>query len=60
VELYLDTTDSRSVTVTSTDYEYFFRWNDTSAAEAQGRTAGVSLRTTTIPNIGYVVEASIP
>ncbi|HVM33226.1 MAG TPA: sugar-binding protein [bacterium] len=59
VELYLDTTDSGGVTFSGNDYEYFFRWNDTVAAEAQGRTAGVSLRTTTLPS-GYLVEASIP
>ena len=59
VELYLDTTNSRSVTVTNSDFEYFFRWNDTAAIEAQGRTTGVTLHTTTIPT-GYVVEASIP
>ena len=59
VELYLDTTDSRSVTITNTDFEYFFRWNDTAAIEAQSRTTGVSMHTTTIPG-GYVVEASIP
>ncbi len=59
VELYLDTTDSRSVTVTSNNFQYFFRWNDSAAVESRGRTAGVSLRTTTIP-AGYVVEASIP
>jgi len=59
VELYLDTLDSRSVTFTANDFEYFFRWNDSTAIEAQSRTAGVSLRTTTIPG-GYVVEASIP
>ncbi len=59
VELYLDTTDSKSITVVSTDFQYFFGWNDTVAVEALGRTAGVSLRTTTI-STGYVVEASIP
>jgi hypothetical protein len=59
VELYLDATDTRSVTITGNDFEYFFRWNDTSAIEALGRTAGVSMHTTTIPT-GYVVEASIP
>ncbi len=59
VELYLDTADSRGVTVTNADFEYFFRWNDTTATESQGRTAGVSMRTTTIP-AGYVIEASIP
>jgi hypothetical protein len=59
VELYLDTTDSRSITVTNSDFEYYFRWNDTAAAESQSRTAGVSMHTTTIPT-GYVVEASIP
>jgi hypothetical protein len=60
VELFLDTTDFRGVTVTGNDFQYFFRWNDTSATEAQGRTAGVSLRTATILPTGYVVEASIP
>ena len=59
VELYLDTTNSRSVTATTNDFEYYFRWNDTAAAENQGRTAGVSMRTTTILT-GYVLEASIP
>lgn len=59
VELYLDTTDSRGVTLNSGDYEYYFRWNDTAALENLGRTSGVSLHTATIPG-GYVVEASIP
>jgi hypothetical protein len=59
VELYLDTTDSRGVTASNSDFEYFFRWNDTAASETQGRTAGVSMHTTTISS-GYVVEASIP
>jgi hypothetical protein len=59
VELFLDTTDSRSITINNGDFEYYFRWNDTAAAEAQNRTAGVSMHTTTIPT-GYVVEASIP
>lgn len=59
VELYLDVADSRSVTLTNSDFEYFFRWNDTAASETQGRTAGVSMRTTTLSN-GYVLEASIP
>ncbi len=59
VELFLDTTDSRSVTVTSTDYEYFFQWGATTAVESLGRTTGVNMKTTTI-HTGYVVEASIP
>jgi Carbohydrate family 9 binding domain-like/PA14 domain len=59
VELYLDPTDAKSVTLNNNDFEYFFRWNDTAAGETQGRTAGVSMHTTTIPT-GYVVEASIP
>jgi len=59
VELYLDAADTGSVTVTGSDFEYFFRWNDTVPVEAFGRTAGVSLRTKTLPG-GYVVEASIP
>ncbi len=59
VEAYLDTTDSKSVTTGSTDYQYFFGYNDTAAQEAQGRTTGVSMVTVTIPT-GYVVEASIP
>lgn len=59
IELYLDTTDSRSVTVGSTDYEYFFSWGATAAQEGLGRTAGVTMKTTTIPT-GYLVEASIP
>jgi hypothetical protein len=59
VELYLDTTDSKSVTVGGTDYEYFFSWGATTAQEGLGRTAGVTLKTTAIPT-GYVVEASIP
>jgi hypothetical protein len=59
VEIYLDTSDSRSVTTNSSDYEYFFGWNDTTPQESQGRTSGVSMKTTTIPS-GYVVEASIP
>jgi len=59
VELYLDATDSRSVTLTSSDYEYFFQAGAVTAVEEQGRTAGVSMATTTIPG-GYVVEASIP
>ncbi len=60
VELYLDTTDSRSLTINSTDYEYFFRWNDTAAVENFGRTTGVSMRTTKAIPTGYVLEASIP
>ncbi|HVZ80914.1 MAG TPA: sugar-binding protein [bacterium] len=59
VELYLDTTDSKTVTVNSSDFEYFFRWNDTAATESQGRTTGVSMVTSTIAG-GYVLEASIP
>jgi len=59
VELYLDPLDTRSVTVTISDFEYYFRWNDTVAAETQSRTTGVSMHTTTIPT-GYVLEASIP
>jgi hypothetical protein len=59
VELYLDTTDSRSVTTNNSDYEYFFGWNDTTPQESLGRTSGVTMKTTTIPS-GYVVEASIP
>ncbi len=59
VELFLDTTDSKTVTVGATDFEYFFRWNDTTATEAQNRTTGVTMVTTTISG-GYVLEASIP
>ncbi len=59
VELYLDNSDSRSVTITNNDFEYFFRWNDTAATETQGRLAGVTMRTTTL-STGYVLEASIP
>ena len=59
VELYLDTTNSKSITMAANDFQYFFRWNDTTASEAQGRTTGVTMRTTTTPG-GYVVEASIP
>ena len=59
VELYLDTTDSHSVTFTNGDYEYFFEAGAAMAVESQGRTAGVSMGTVTITG-GYVVEASIP
>jgi len=59
VELYLDTANSTAVTITTSDFEYFFRWNDTVGTESNGRTSGVSLRTSTLP-AGYVVEASIP
>jgi hypothetical protein len=59
VEMYLDITNSRSITLNSNDFEYFFRWNDTVPSEVQERTAGVSMRTTTLSN-GYVLEASIP
>ena len=59
VELYLDTVNSSAVTAGPNDFEYFFRWNDTTAMEPYGRTAGVSLRTSNVPS-GYVVEASIP
>lgn len=59
VELYLDPLNSRSITLTSGDFEYFFRWNDTTAIETLNRTAGVSMKTTTLSS-GYVLEASIP
>ncbi len=59
VELYLDTTDSGSVTTGNNDFEFFFRWGDTAAVEFQGRTTGVNMATTSIPG-GYVVEVSIP
>lgn len=59
VELYLDATNSRTVTLSSSDFEYFFRWNDTAASETLGRTTGVSMVTSTIAG-GYVLEASIP
>lgn len=59
VEVFIDTTDSKTVTVNNTDFQYIFGWNDTTPSEANGRTAGVSMKTATIPG-GYVVEASIP
>ena len=59
VELYLDTTDSRSITLAGTDYEYFFEAGVTTPAESMGRTTGVTVGSATIPG-GYVVEASIP
>ena len=59
VELFLDTANSKSITVSANDFQYFFRWNDTTAVEAQGRTTGVSMVTTTIAG-GYALEVSIP
>jgi hypothetical protein len=59
VELYLDTADSRNVTITAGDYEFFFSVGSPAASESLGRTSGVSMSSVTIPG-GYVVEASIP
>jgi len=59
VELFLDTTDTRSVTTTTTDFQYFFPAGSPTPSEGQGRTTGVTLATATVPG-GYVVEASIP
>ena len=59
VELFLDTTDARSVTTTSSDFQYFFEAGAVTAVEARAMTTGVNMATTTIPG-GYVVEASIP
>jgi hypothetical protein len=59
VELYLDATDSRTVSITGSDFEYFFPAGSSMATESQGMTTGVTLATSTIPG-GYVVEASIP
>jgi hypothetical protein len=59
VEVDLDTTDSRTVTVNSTDFVFGFPWNGTAPWEVKGRTTGVTYVTTTLPT-GYVVEAAIP
>jgi len=59
VEVFLDPTDSKSLTQTTADYGFFFRWGDTACQELNGRTGGVSMKTTTLPT-GYVLEASIP
>jgi hypothetical protein len=59
VELYLNTANDRSLTITSNDFEYFFRWNDTVPVESNGRVTGVVMKTTTTSG-GYLVEAAIP
>jgi hypothetical protein len=59
VEVYLDATHSRTVTVNSADFEFGFPWNSTTPWEINGRTTGVTMKTTTLAT-GYVVEASIP
>lgn len=59
VEIFLDPTDSKSLTQTTADYAFFFRWGDTACQELSGRTGGVSMKTTTLPT-GYVLEASMP
>jgi hypothetical protein len=59
VELYLNTANDRSLTITSHDFEYVFGWGNTTPWEINGRTSGVKMATTTI-STGYVVEAAIP
>ena len=59
VELYLNTADDQSLTITSHDFEYFFRWGDTVPVESNGRVTGVVMKTTTTSG-GYLVEAAIP
>ncbi len=59
VELYLNTANDQSLTITSHDFEYFFRWGDTTPVESNGRVTGVVMKTTTTAG-GYIVEASIP
>jgi hypothetical protein len=59
VELYLNTVNDRSVTITSHDFEYIFGWGDTTPWEMSGRTTGVIMKTTTTSG-GYIVEAAIP
>jgi hypothetical protein len=59
VELYLNTANDRSLTITAHDYEYIFGWGDTVPWEINNRITGVTMKTTTIAG-GYVVEAAIP
>ena len=59
VEVYLNTNNDRSITFTSHDFEYIFQWGNTVPWEISGRTAGVTMKTTTTPG-GYLVEAAIP
>jgi len=59
VELYLNTANDRSLTITSHDFEYIFGWGDTVPWEINNRITGVTMKTTTIAG-GYVVEAAIP
>ncbi len=59
IELYLNTANDRSVTITSHDFEYIFGWGDTTPWEINNRITGVTMKTTTISG-GYIVEAAIP
>jgi hypothetical protein len=59
VELYLNTANDRSVTITAHDFEYIFGWGNTTPWETNGRTTGVTMMTTTTTT-GYVLEAAIP
>jgi hypothetical protein len=59
VELYLNTANDRSRTITSHDFEYIFGWGDTVPWEINNRITGVAMKTTTVAG-GYVVEAAIP
>ncbi len=59
IELYLNTANDQSLTITSRDFEYVFGWGNTTPWEINGRTAGVAMKTTTT-TAGYIVEASVP
>lgn len=60
IEIYIDADNSKSTTYDSNDYQYTFKWNDTTPGEQKhSATTGVSYSMVSISG-GYAFEAKIP